>query len=513
MSTPVRAVARSDLQSANGAVVAVLALIALVGACQFSDATGLWDQWRGSYTYSHGILILLMLPWLVWRQRDGLAFEGRTPLLASGLALFCVELLSMFAHGAHVDVVTYALLPVLAWLGVLILLGPSSAHRLAFPFAWFWCAVSLWDVLGPVLQRATAVMDSYGLAVLGIPALRVGNTITVPAGTFEVAAACSGLNFFVVAITIATLLGHLERWKLGRRLAVIGAAALVAVVSNWLRVCIIIAAGQWSDMHSSLVTEGHYGFGWWLFAISLSIFLWAVRRTNRSAEVPDSRYFGPVAQWSAILPRAALVVLLVGAVAAIAAFRGVPGDSLPRATVRLPAARGVWSGPRPTETAWRPEFAGASSRDVGAYDGPAGSVVVDLTFYARQGRGAKLIGYPSNPDGPPGSTVLERRMRMLAAGSGTVGAVREMVVETGRRQRWRVWQWFQAGPTTTASEIRMKLHEGWQAIVGGGGSAAVSLAVACADECRGDQETATLSGFAADMQDLLVGAAAGGARP
>jgi EpsI family protein len=513
MSTPVRAVARSDLQSANGAVGSVLALIALVVACHFSDATGLWEQWRGSYTYSHGILILIVIPWLVWRQRDSLSFEARAPLLIGGLALLCVELLSMFAHGAHVDVVTYALFPVMAWLGVLILLGPASARRLAFPFAWFWCAVSLWDVLGPALQRATAVMDSYGLAVLGIPALRVGNTITVPAGTFEVAAACSGLNFFVVAITIATLLGHLERWKLGRRLVVIGAAALLAVVSNWLRVCIIVAAGQWSDMHSSLVTEGHYGFGWWLFAISLSVFLWAVRRWDRSTPVPDAAYGGAFASRSVILPRAALVVLLIGSVPAIGALRDGAGDSLPRATVRLPAARGAWSGPRPTDAAWRPEFVGASIRDVGAYDGPAGSVVVDVTFYAHQGRGAKLIGYPSNPDGPPGSTVVERRIRTLAAGSGAAGTVREIVVETGAQQRWRVWQWFQVGPVVTASPLRMKLREGWQAVVGGGGSAAVSLAVACADECRGDREAAILTAFATDMRDSLVAAAAAGAVP
>jgi hypothetical protein len=41
----------------------------------------------------------------------------------------------------------------------------------------------------------------------------------------------------------------------------------------------------------------------------------------------------------------------------------------------------------------------------------------------------------------------------------------------------------------------------------------VSLAVACADECRGDAEAETLTAFAADMQDQLIAAAAAGARP
>ena len=129
--------------------------------------------------------------------------------------------------------------------------------------------------------------------------------------------------------------------------------------------------------------------------------------------------------------------------------------------------------------------------------------------YAVQRPGAKLLGYPSSPDGPPGTIVRGQRDRKLDSGPGRVDTVREMIVEVGSGQRWLVWQWFQAGAFVTARPAVLRLHAGLAGLIGRPGSAAVSIAVACAVDCRDDREGRVLAAFAADMQESLVRTAAG----
>jgi EpsI family protein len=501
--------AAADRHLRNRAAWFALAVLAAVAGLHASDVLRLVAQWRTSYTYSQGFLVAALIPWLIWRERAGLGFERRVPTLAVALLLAGLEVLWLLARGAHVDVVRAGLLPLITWTALWGLLGPRSARRLAFPLAWFWCAVPVWDVFGALLQRVTAIVDRVLLGVLGIPALLDGSTITVPAGTFEIASGCSGLNFFVVAITIAALVGQVRRWGPGRRAGYICAAALIAMASNWVRVCLIIAIGQWTQMQTALVREGHYMFGWWLFAAVLALFLYLTHRWDRTVPLPMSCFTEPAASNAAILQRAGIVLALLVAGPVWAGWQDARVRSAPIPAIELPAARHGWSGPEAAApTAWRPAFVGATVRRAGAYRRADATAVVDLTYYAIQRPGAKLLGYPSNSDGPEGSIVLERRNRKLDSGPGGIGTVQEMIVEIGSGQRWQIWQWFQVGAVVTARPAGLKLREGLAGLVGTPGSAAVSIAVACAVDCRDDREGEVLARFAADMQDSLVRAAA-----
>jgi EpsI family protein len=505
------AAAAADRPAGKSAVWVALAVVAFVVGLHAADMSGLVAQWRTSFTYSQGFLVAALVPWLIWRERGAIGFEGRVPMPAVVLLLAGLEISWLLAHGAHIGLIGAALLPAIAWVALLGVLGPRSAGRLAFPLAWFWCAVSVWDVLGGFLQRVTAVVDRVLLAVLGIPALRDGTTISVPAGTFEIAAACSGLNFFVVAITIAALFGQVSRWSAGRRVAYIGIAALIAMVSNWVRVCLIIAIGQWTQMETALVREGHYSFGWWLFAAILGLFLYLTHRWDRSVPHPVPDFAEPAASNADIARRAAIILILLAAGPAWASWQDARIRSARAPTIELPAARDGWSGPEAAApTVWTPTFVGATVRRTGAYHRADVTVVVDVTYYASQRPGAKLVGYPSNPDGPQGSTVLERHHRKLDPGPGGSAGIEEIIVRMGTGQRWRVWQWFQVGASVTAGPAGLKLLEGFRGLTGTAGSAALSLAVACPGDCRDDRDGGALADFGAAMQDSLVRVASGG---
>ena len=53
---------------------------------------------------------------------------------------------------------------------------------------------------------------------------------------------------------------------------------LLAVLSNWLRVLLILAIGYLTHMRSALATRGHVALGWVVFACALLLFVWAAGR-------------------------------------------------------------------------------------------------------------------------------------------------------------------------------------------------------------------------------------------
>jgi EpsI family protein len=489
-----------------------LAITVSVAAFHAADMWSLGSTWRASYTYSHGFLVAALVPWLIWRERDTLGFERQTPFLATCAVLAGLGLAWLLARGAHIDVISSALLPPIAWVAVAAALGPLAARRLAFPLGWFWCAVPIWDGIGGPLQRMTALVDRVLLEALGIPALLERSTITVPAGSFEIASSCSGLNFFVVAVTLVALIGHVRRWSVWRRVGYVALGALVAASANWVRVLIIIVEGQRTQMQTPLVREGHYTFGWWLFAAILGVFLYLTHRWDRAEAPPAPPFAAPTAPAGTAARRVAVVLALVAMAPLWAALQEARAHARPAPVVELPAGRGSWSGPSATpRLAWRPTFVGATTEVAGAYASARDAVLVDVTYYAAQRPGAKLIGYPSNVDGPEGSTVLTRKKRELRFGPGPVGdgAIEEVVVQTADGARWQVWHWFQVGTAIAAQSVGLKVLESAASLVGESGSAAVSIAIACDGECREDREGSVLKRFWLDMQQSLVMAAAG----
>src|SRR6185312_11077649 len=66
--------------------------------------------------------------------------------------------------------------------------------------------------------------------------------------------------------------------SLVRRGVLVVLTAIVAIVSNWVRVLTIIQAGYTTNMRHVLVSRGHYTFGWVLFTVIMSAFIWWVAR-------------------------------------------------------------------------------------------------------------------------------------------------------------------------------------------------------------------------------------------
>lgn len=484
--------------------VGVLAVVVGVFWSDLQTLSGRWADVVGSNLF---VLVAVVVPWLIWRARSRLTLERNTPFVIACSLLALALIAWVCAAAAQIAIVQHALLPVIAWLAVLAVIGRTTVV-LSFPLAWFWCAVFPWDQLTPFLQAATVAMTGGLLSVVQLPAYIEGNIVSIPAGTFEIASGCSGLNFFIVAFALSTLAGHLAGLSGRGRAYVLVLALVVAVIFNWMRVFLIIVVGQLTEMQSPLVTN-HLLFGWAIYAVALFAFAIAFRAFAPDTSAVAHMDVRRTTDVRPVVHRAAGVFLMLASAPALWAFLDFRiATVLEGVQIQLPFGTGEWSGPTTRPFVWRPTFSGAAAESDAAYESPSGSVHVDITFYATQRPGAKLVGYGSNPFGSDEWPVLDSVVRPATRQSGEAINVREATVRLPDGTRIMLWQWYQIGTSRSVSTIRVKLLEAFRAFGVINGSASVAVATAY-DENGADEARTRLESFFREMERELLSAAAG----
>jgi exosortase B len=219
------ALRRSRIASANVEWLPVaVGLLALYLPVCWELSTTIWQ----TDEHGHGPIILIIVMWLIWRERTALAPRG-VPAPSTGLGLLIFGL-AMYILGRTNDVTIFevaALLPILAG-SVLAMRGWQTLRSMWFPLAFIIFMVPLPGVLvdaltGPLKQHVSEIAEQL-LYAAGYPVGRTGVMLTIGQYQLLVADACSGLN----SMFSLTALGLLYLYLLPRR--------------NWLHSSIIIAA-------------------------------------------------------------------------------------------------------------------------------------------------------------------------------------------------------------------------------------------------------------------------------
>lgn len=263
----------------NPVLFSTLVSVALLA--YWPSVTALWDFWqRDPFVGGHGPLIAVISIGLLARARDALAAARLRPSVWGGVALVVLSLAWLIFWRASLPELHMLLLPLLLFLAVLAAFGAGIARLAAFPLAYLYFAEQPWDVLVSPLQVLTIRAVGLIAPLLGMPTTVTGNLLALPHDvTFEVTRYCSGLNFLVVGLAIAALLGELQQASLRERALLLVSMAVVAIVTNWARILVIIALGYFVGLQQGLVTSGHVLFGWALFVlVMLGFALLAVRR-------------------------------------------------------------------------------------------------------------------------------------------------------------------------------------------------------------------------------------------
>jgi exosortase len=249
-------------------------VVVLLGWLYDSTILHLIQQWWGDPNFSYGFLVPLFSLFVVWTNREQLA---KIPLAPSWWGLFFLVvalcLLVLGVMGAELFLSRVSLLLLIAGL-VILFFGWARFRAILFPWALLILMVPvptvLFSQITSFLQVLAAKLATAALPLAGVPVLREGNIMNLPAMPLEVAEACSGIRSLLSLTTLAIIYGYLTETRTWVRVVLATAAIPVAVLANSLR---IFGTGLMVQYWDPDKAEGffHLFSGWLIFVVALAM--------------------------------------------------------------------------------------------------------------------------------------------------------------------------------------------------------------------------------------------------
>lgn len=237
-------------------------------------------QWWSDPNFSHGFFVPAFSLFVLWQERRRLEEIHAAPSLW-GLPLIvvsmCILVLGVF--GAELFLSRISLLLLIASLTIFFR-GWQTLRAVLFPLIFLILmipvpAIVFSQITFP-LQVLASKVSAWLLPLLGVPVLREGNVINLPAMPLEVAEACSGIRSLLSLTTLAIMYGYLLEKRVVFRVLLALASVPIAVAANSLR---IVGTGLLVQYWDPDKAEGffHAFSGWLVFVVSL-LMLFAVHQ-------------------------------------------------------------------------------------------------------------------------------------------------------------------------------------------------------------------------------------------
>ena len=337
----------------------------LVTGAQWYDMA---RQWLTVSAYQHILFVPPIIAWLVWNRRTVLArmaphaWWPGVPLVLAALALWLVGSLT------SIDIVAQAGAVLVLQTITLALLGPRIGAVVLFPLGFAAFLVPFGEEIVPPLQMITAEMTIALTHLSGIPAEIDGIFIDTPAGLFEVAEACAGVQFVVAMVTLGVLAAKLgmRRWR--HRIALLALCVVVPILANGVRAWGTIAIAQVIGAERAGGVD-HIVYGWVFFALVVALVMaaaWRLFDRDPQAEGIESGAWAThrVADALDRIPARAstLTPLIVALLVLAGLWSGLARASEPLPPVPLAPGVDGWSlveSPQPRD--WQPRGASASA--------------------------------------------------------------------------------------------------------------------------------------------------------
>ncbi len=454
----------AEARASRSVSLAVLATCAAAALFLYRESfLQVVGKWQDS-TYAYGAAVPLICAYLVWLRRSALGSASLQPSWPGVLLVAVLGAGWLAARAAGVSaaeqLAAVATLPAL----LMALLGWPAFRVVAFPSVYLLMCVPIGEILVPGLMDLTANAAVFGVRAVGIPVFRDEYVISVPAGTFEVIKACSGIRFLLVTLTLMIPFAYLQFRKTWIRIAFVVDCAVVAVLANGVRAFLLIVAGQVSDMRW-VAGEGHVLIGQVWFGLVLLLMIYAGVRLGDAGRTGQSEAPVDATARSRVdaLPFAGiacLVLLLLAARASEAVARASlqAAESIAPLT---PNAVPPWREAPSDSVGWQPSFHGYSNLATASYVSEAGHAVgVYMAHYpGSAASGRELINSENrlyNPDTEKSSRPLGR---LVDVGGGAGISIIETTISgktTGNNARL-TWTWYEVEGVMTASATKLKM--------------------------------------------------------
>lgn len=250
------------------------ALVLLIGWLYWSILFHLSKQWSNDPNFSHGFFVPVFSLFVLWQDRASLARQPREPSSWGLLIIvFSLTVLVVGVLGAELFLSRISLLLLIAGL-VIFFRGWPMFRALLFPWAFLILMIPIPAIVFTQITFPLQILASKAAALLlpllGVPVLREGNVINLPAMPLEIAEACSGIRSLLSLATLAIIYGYLAETRIWTRVALALASIPIAVAANSLR---IVGTGLLVQYWDPDKAEGffHTFSGWLVFVVSLAM--------------------------------------------------------------------------------------------------------------------------------------------------------------------------------------------------------------------------------------------------
>jgi len=452
--------------------VAVVALTALLGLTFFlykSTVLYLVEKWNQLELgeYGHGYLVLLISAYLIFYNRHRLVDLSPYPEYRAIIAVLVSSMVWLTAALVDIEVLQAVGLLMQIMSIIWLLLGTQVLKVLSFPLFFISFAIPVWFPLSPILQGITADVVFWLIRLIEIPASRIDNMIVLPAGRLSIEEACSGLRYFLAALTLGTLFAYLNYSTFKARVIVVLVSVSAGVLANILRVFIVVYLGYTTDMQHPLITD-HLMFGWYLFGgiVAVLLVIDAYLHRRRMYSSSDDTHGAVVTQSpcnhdSCNIVKSQFLIIILSCVLLVSAGPAVAywmnNQSTSNTTpeqLKLASTIGEWSAMEADDDGWNPLYRGAINRKINFYNKNSHVIHVYLGIYPSQRQGEELINDLNRIS--DGKVWRAKYQSAKKVNNNNGQQVLEQLLEKNDGSQRLVWYWYHVAGHNTVNKYKAK---------------------------------------------------------
>ncbi len=211
-----------------------------LGILYSSIFKGLFNVWITQEQYSYGPLIPLMALYIIYSSRKQILNAPIKPnyfgliIVLLGYGLYLLGVFSIHGFTAR-----FSFLVMLAGFSLFVL-GSQMMRQLAFSFFILLFMIPFPEILDRLfslkLRLLSSIITETILHTIGVSVFRQGNIIDIGTMQFNVADACSGMNYLLPLLALAALIGYFStKSKIIRSILIISAVP-ITLTANVIRI-------------------------------------------------------------------------------------------------------------------------------------------------------------------------------------------------------------------------------------------------------------------------------------
>lgn len=443
-----------------------------------------FSKWINSETYTHGIIVVPIVLYMIWTKKDALSTQSPAPNLYAVFLVLCTVFIWML--GAIIDVLVAQQIAVLLmiWAIVLATLGKEIFKIILFPMMYLAFAIPIGEGLIPGLMDFTAMFTVKALQLTGVPVYWEGMYFSIPGGNFEVAKACSGIRYFSASLTVGSLFAYLNYQSPWRRTVFIIISIVLPILANGIRAYGIVMIAHLSG-HKYAVGLDHLIYGWVFFGLIMFVLFYiGVKWQEDRATNLDTQHISEVVHTPGnkyIFSFMAIVlVAIIGPVGVSQQAHPVVMQS--NKNLLLPDSVGQWIKVSTDYIDWKPDYKGASHTVRSVYRNGDDRLQVYVAYYQNETQHAELINQ-ANQLYESRAWIQSNKKEIKLPYADSIASIAQKILVSGERRRL-LWYMYDLNGFVTHNEYQAKLYQAWMRISGkdkGGAIVALTIDVKKSD--------------------------------